>query len=112
MTENAICRSYRGARNPVTQMQVLADLNGMDKMDIMEILVRNGESLPETTVNYLHKRMDTLKKKIAKKEEEYRANVGDDNYNRYKRLDRLDREIARHEREYREIENVLNLGGL
>lgn len=72
MTENEICCLYRAARNQVTQLQVLAELNDTGRNQIIEILVRNGEKLPERVVKQLYRRMDTLNAQISMCEQEYR----------------------------------------
>ncbi len=36
MTESEICISYKGARHPNEQAQILAELNGTDRLGIME----------------------------------------------------------------------------
>lgn len=43
MTEGEICRSYREAKWPLRQIQVLADLNATKREAIIEILERKGE---------------------------------------------------------------------
>lgn len=75
MTDYEICCSYRSARYKKQQIQILAELNGTDSLDIIRILVRSGEELPECTVNKLHKQLDSLDRQIREKEREYKAVV-------------------------------------
>lgn len=73
MTEYEICYSYRSARYKKQQIQILAELNSTDSLEIIRILVCNGEELPESTVNKLHKQLDSLDMQIREKEREYKA---------------------------------------
>lgn len=43
MTEEEICHSYRTAKFPKEQVNILADLNVTDRQTIIEILYRHGE---------------------------------------------------------------------
>lgn len=43
MTEEEICHSYRTAKFPKQQVNILADLNVTDRQTIIEILYRHGE---------------------------------------------------------------------
>lgn len=43
MTEEEICRSYRTAKFPKGQVNILADLNVTDRQTIIDILYRHGE---------------------------------------------------------------------
>lgn len=45
MTDEEICRSYREAKEPNKQIQILADLNACDCENIVEILKANNEPL-------------------------------------------------------------------
>lgn len=72
MTEKEICRTYREAKKQNTQLQILAELNGMSRVEIITILVRNGEELPHRTIKQLYKRLDDLEKQISVREREYR----------------------------------------
>lgn len=45
MSDAEIVRSYQNAVNPRAQPQVLADINGCSRDDIMEILRRNGADM-------------------------------------------------------------------
>ena len=54
MTEHEICYLYREARNKVTQLQVLAELNDTDRNKIIEILVKNGEEIPDRVIRQLY----------------------------------------------------------
>lgn len=75
MTEREICIMYRDAKNQNTQLQILADLNGVSRIEIIRILVSNGEKLPSRTVNQLYKRLDVLDAQISEREREYREIV-------------------------------------
>lgn len=75
MTEREICIMYRGAKNQNAQIQILADLNSMNKIEIIKILVRNGEKLPSRAINQLYKRLDALEVQISEREKEYREIV-------------------------------------
>lgn len=82
MTEREICCMYRDARNQNTQLQILAELNGVSRNEIIRILVKNGEKLPSRVINQLYKRLDVLEVQISEREKEYREIVralkGDD----------------------------------
>lgn len=75
MNDCEICYSYRGARHKVQQIQILAELNDTDNLEIIKILVHGGEELPERTLNKLYKRLDTLEVEIREREREYKAIV-------------------------------------
>lgn len=75
MTEREICIMYRDAKNQNTQLQILADLNSVSRIEIIRILVSNGEKLPSRTVNQLYKRLDVLDAQISEREREYREIV-------------------------------------
>ena len=72
MTEKEICRSYQNAKHKGQQIQILAELNGVKNLEIIKILVRNGEKLPKSTVNTLFKRLDKLDAQILELEREYK----------------------------------------
>ena len=42
-TQDEICRSYRLAKNKPKQIQIMAELNGVSKEEIIKTLVRGGE---------------------------------------------------------------------
>ena len=75
MTEREICIMYREARNQNTQLQILAELNDVNRNEIMRILVKNGEKLPSRAINQLYKRLDVLEAQISEREKEYREIV-------------------------------------
>lgn len=106
MTDREICISYKGARMPNVQIQILADLNSVSKMEIISILVKNNIELTRQTVRYMHRRLDQLDGRIAKKESKCReidANI------HFRRLTRLEEEIKADEQEYRDIAKILNM---
>lgn len=43
---------YREAKNQNVQIQILADLSTTDRVEIIKILVRNGEKFPSRAINY------------------------------------------------------------
>ena len=57
MTAREICYSYRSAKHKAQQIQILAELNGVDSLEIIKVLVHGGEELPDSTVNKLFKRL-------------------------------------------------------
>lgn len=71
MTEHEICYMYRKARNQVTQLQVLAELNDTGRYEIIRILVKNGEQLPDRVIKQLYRRLDSLDAQIFEREKEY-----------------------------------------
>ncbi len=72
MSEREICRDYRNAKDRNEQITVLAELNGIGRIDIIRILRKNGERLTSRVNGQLERRLETLNKKIAKMEQEYR----------------------------------------
>ena len=66
---------YREAKNQNAQIQILADLSSMSRIEIIKILVRNGETLPSRAINRLYKRLDALEAQISECEKEYREIV-------------------------------------
>ena len=72
MTEKEICCMYRRAKNQNAQLQILAELNGVSRTEIIRILVKNGEKLPSRAINQLYRRLDTLNDRIAEMEKEYK----------------------------------------
>ena len=75
MTEREICIMYREERNQNTQLQILAELNDVNRNEIIRILVKNGEKLPSRAINQLYKRLDVLEAQISEREKEYREIV-------------------------------------
>lgn len=72
MTEREICVSYREARKKNMQVQILADLNCASRMEIVKILLKNGERPLPKDVERLYGRLDALEAQIIEKEREYR----------------------------------------
>ena len=72
MTEGEICSLYRRAKYKSRQISILVELNGTNKLEIMKILLKNGEKLPEGDINQLYKRLDDLEEQIVEREKEYR----------------------------------------
>ena len=70
MTAREICYSYRSAKH---KAQILAELNGVDSLEIIKVLVHGREELPDSTVNKLFKRLDKLEMEIREREREYKA---------------------------------------
>lgn len=75
MTDREICSIYRWAKNKSEQLQILADLNCVREIEIIRVLVRNGEKLPLKELKKLYKRMDILNAQISEREKEYREIV-------------------------------------
>ena len=73
MTAREICRSYHNARHKAQQIQILAELNGVDSLEIIKVLAHGREELPDSTVNKLFKRLDKLEMEIREREREYKA---------------------------------------
>ena len=88
MGKSEICRSHREAQNRAEQIQVLAELNGVSREQIIRILLDGGEDV-RVTVNgkrwaeirkmsdaqyaaALKSKMRALETGIKKKEEQYR----------------------------------------
>ncbi|MCM1232686.1 MAG: hypothetical protein NC489_21380 [Ruminococcus flavefaciens] len=75
MSEYEICAMYREAKNKNMQINILAELNGIKPLEIIKVLLKNGEDLPQKAVNRLYKRLDTLEGQIADREREYKEIV-------------------------------------
>lgn len=97
MTEGEILKMYRQARDKGGQIQILADLNGTKRINIIQILLYQGEEVRVP----LPVRGKKRKKELTKKE--YRTAL-------LKRLDELDAKIAALETAYREIAAVVKAG--
>ena len=82
--------SYKQARDKFKQIQILADLNTVDRIKIIKILLFWGER-------------PYLSSKKAEKELHNKKYLDV----LFKRLDVLDSEIAKREMEYREIVKIL-----
>ena len=48
-TQDEICRSYRMAKDRTKQIQIMAELNGVSREEIIKTLVRGGEIPSEET---------------------------------------------------------------
>lgn len=72
MSEREICSDYRNEKDRNEQITVLAELNGIGRIDIIRILRKNGERLTSRVSGQLERRLETLDRKIAKMEQEYR----------------------------------------
>lgn len=96
MTDEAICKSYREAKNRAEQIEILKDMNCTTRSKIIKILVRNG-----------YKVRIAIPSKGMKK----RRELTDDEYQKalYRRLDVLDANIAKLEDEFRDILAVLGV---
>lgn len=96
MTNGEICREYRLAKNKTEQIQILADLNQMDKQSIISILLSGEEKvrfIPSSVGRKTTKELTGDKYKLLL----------------YKRLDVLDSKIAKAEKEYRQIIEALRV---
>lgn len=81
MTEGEICRQYRSAKDRASQLQILADLNCVPRLEIIKILMHNGEQVRLPLAAKGKKRTTELT------DEEYTAAL-------FRRLDVLDRETG------------------
>ena len=72
MTEREICGSFRRADDKKKQIQILSELTGNTKYQIIRILIRNGENLPEEVEKQIFKRLNILEQQIAECEREYK----------------------------------------
>lgn len=72
MTEGEICSMYRNAKNRRRQLQILADLTGKSKTEIISILLKNGEKVTERDIATMMRRLDALDEEIAEREREYK----------------------------------------
>lgn len=72
MTEAEICRSYKNAKNQVTQIGILADLSGLSKIRVIVILKKHGIRIPEVWEKRLEKYLDVIDGKIRELETEYK----------------------------------------
>lgn len=75
MTEREICIMYREAKNQKNQLQILAELNGTSRYEVIRILIKNGEKLLPDVIGQLYKRLNALEKQISEREGEYREIV-------------------------------------
>lgn len=95
MSDEEICRRYRTAKNRWEMTEILAQLNMMKRIDILEILLENGEDIVKPM-----KRKDG---KPVKKGREYYEKL-------QVRLDHIESTIAKYESEYREIALLIKAG--
>ena len=72
LTEAEICRSYKNAKNQVTQIGILADLSGLSKIRVIVILKKHGIRIPEVWEKRLEKYLDVIDGKIRELETEYK----------------------------------------
>jgi TolA-binding protein len=63
---------YREAKDQDKQLQILAELSGKSKAEVIKILIQNGEKLSDKEVGRMHKQLDKLNAKIVELEKEYR----------------------------------------
>lgn len=94
MTNGEIVRRYRQAGDKGGQIQILAELNETSRINIINILLRQGEEVR------VHLPSRGKKRKQELTEREYRTAL-------LKRLNELDAKIAVLELEYREIAAVV-----
>ena len=71
MTEREICLMYREARNKDIQLNILAELNDVNRNEIIRILVEIGDELSQRVINQLYKRLDVLDAQISERQKEY-----------------------------------------
>lgn len=106
MTEEEICREYRGAKDKKKQITILADQNVCPKAAILQILANGGEdighmrpkaankekgALPGVIVAALFEKLEQIEKELAEKEEEYKQ-IADFIMNYSKRQEAADEE--------------------
>ena len=94
-----ICRNYRYAKNKAEQVQILAELNAIDRGKVIDILIQGGER---------------VRIPVPGKKSRFIVNeMTDEQYIKVlsKRLDVLDGKIRPLEREYREIIKVMESYG-
>ena len=71
MTEQEICRSYRQADNKKYQLQVLMELTCKSKYQIIAVLFKNGENIPQSMIDQqLYRRLDKIEEEVADRERE------------------------------------------
>lgn len=75
MTEKEICLMYREAKNKDIQLNILAELNDVNRNEIIRILVKNGNELSRRVINQMYKRLDVLDAQISVMQGEYREIV-------------------------------------
>ena len=75
MTEKEICYYYRNAKKKAQQIQILAELNDINSLEIIKISVRGKEELPKSTLKKLYMQLDNLETQIREKEQKYKEIV-------------------------------------
>lgn len=75
MTEREICSIYRKSKHPDRQIQILAELSGMDWITVVGILTKNNEKIPDIVINRIFKKLNRLEEQIKEKEKEYTRTV-------------------------------------
>ena len=73
MTDAEICRAYRAAKDHGKMIPILADLAAKSKVEIILILIENGETVSKRHITQLYKRMDYIDRKITELEKEYKS---------------------------------------
>lgn len=78
MTENEMCRMFRGAKHRGKQVYILAQLNLCKVDDVLKILLRNGEKITKEKVGkkiYMKAKsiLDGLNKELEEKKAEMRG---------------------------------------
>lgn len=99
LDKGEICRNYRHAKYKSEQIQILAELYAIDRAEVIDILINEGEKV----------RIPVLgrKNRLAVHE------MTDEEYIKalFKRLDTIDEKIRPLEREYKEVIKVLESYG-
>lgn len=75
MTDYEICYSYRTAKYKSRQIHIIAELNGTKDLEVIKVLTKNGEALPENTIEKMFKQLERLDEQIKEKEREYKEIV-------------------------------------
>jgi len=61
MTEHEICRDYQNAKYKDDQLDILADLNLITRIEVINILTRNGVEVKQSTIREGKRRKYTEK---------------------------------------------------
>ena len=93
-----ICRNYRYAKNKAEQVQILAELNAIDRSKVIDILIQGGEKVRIPVLGRKNRAVHEMT------DEEYIKAL-------FKRLDTIDEKIRSLEREYKEAVKVLESYG-
>lgn len=100
MIAKDICRKYNESADKSEMIQVLADLEGCTKRDIIELLKANGCEIPQKCLRGKKSIMpDVVKEALCEKMEKIDSRI--------KELEPYRQELESLERQYQEIANYL-----